>query len=61
MKQAMTKEEFKIRWESNADGGGITNEDVANCAEAWGLYRTPRIHPIREVVDSVLKAAGVEE
>lgn len=28
----MTKEEFKVRWESNENGGGITFNDIANCA-----------------------------
>jgi len=56
---AMTKEEFKRRWESDDNGGGITFNDVADCAEAWGVCRTPRIHPINKVTDMVLKKAGV--
>ncbi len=27
----MTKEEFKRRWESDENGGGITYEDIATC------------------------------
>lgn len=54
----MTKEEFKKRWESDERGGGITNEDCADCAKAWGLFSKPRIHPIDSVVYAVAKAAG---
>ena len=35
----MTKKDFKELWESNDDGGGITNQDVANCAIEWGHHR----------------------
>lgn len=54
---AMTKEEFKKRWESDELGGGICFDDVADCAEAWGLYRRPRTLQIDRVLYSVLKAA----
>jgi len=57
----MTKEEFKVRWESDDNGGGITFEDIANCAEAWGLYSTPRIKPILRVRYAVLKAANTND
>lgn len=33
----MTKQEFKVRWESDANGGGITFNDIANCAGSWGV------------------------
>ncbi len=56
----MTKEEFKQRWESNNEGGGITFSDIADCAEAWGVCRTPRIHHILMVKNRVLRAAGVD-
>ncbi len=55
----MTKQEFKKRWESNDEGGGITFEDIADCAKEWGISRTPRISPILEIKDMVLKEAGV--
>ena len=42
----MTKEEFKLRWESDDDGGGITYAEIADCTIAWGLYQRPKIHPI---------------
>ena len=54
----MTKEEFKKRWESNDNGGGITFDDIANCAVAWGLYRTPYTSQINMVRYRVLCAAN---
>lgn len=57
----MTKAEFKQRWESNDVGGGITYEDIAECAKAWGLYSTPRIHYIGKVTYEVLKAADTND
>ena len=55
----MTKEKFKQRWESNDDGGDITFDDIADCAVAWGLFRTPRTSHIDLVRYRVLKAADV--
>jgi len=57
----MTKKEFKRRWELNSEGDGLTFNDVADCAQEWGLYATPRIHPIDKVTKAVLRAAGVKE
>lgn len=57
----MTKEEFKRRWESDERGGGITFEDIAKCAESWGLFLTPRTQQIDAVRYAVLKAAGTED
>lgn len=57
----MSKEEFKKRWESNEQGGGITFNDIADCYINWGLGTQPRCKPINYIVDIVLKAAGVEE
>jgi hypothetical protein len=54
----MTKEEFKQRWESDDNGGGITFDDIADCAVAWGLYRTPKTSRIDVVRYRVLCAAG---
>lgn len=54
----MTKEEFKQRWESDDEGGGIDFDDIADCAKAWGLFRTPRISRIDLVRYRVLVAAG---
>lgn len=59
-----TKEEFKRLWEADIDGtavDGITNEDCADCAKAWGLYRNPKCVRLDEVVYSVCKEAGVKE
>lgn len=58
--KAMTKKEFKRRWDSDELGGGITLEDVAKCAEAWGLFSHPRTEDVNKVVEAVLKAAGAE-
>ena len=35
----MTREEFKRRWESDEAGGGITNEDIEQCAYAWKIAK----------------------
>jgi hypothetical protein len=58
MNEVMTPEEFKARWESDDNGGGITFDDIAGCAKAWGLYSTPRIARINAVRYAVLKKAG---
>jgi hypothetical protein len=55
---AMTKEEFKTRWESNDNGGGITYDDIANCAVTWGISRTPKTRRIDVIRYQVLVAAG---
>ena len=55
----MTKDEFKQRWESNDNGGGITFDDIAKCALAWGLFSTPRTSRIDLVRHRVLVAADV--
>lgn len=57
----MTKNEFKLRWESNDRGGGITFEDIAQCYTAWGLGGTPRTRPIALVTYMVLRAACTED
>lgn len=59
--QAMTKNEFKRRWESGPDGDGITFEEVAACAKEWGLSGTPMIRPMAEIRYKVLKAAGTSD
>ncbi len=59
--KTMTKEEFKARWDSNERGGGITYDDIADCAEAWGLCARPRTgFALADAKLLVLKAAGVE-
>ena len=57
----MTKEEFKKRWESNANGGGITVNDCADCYVEWGLGTQPRCKPVKDVIAAVVKAAGIKE
>ncbi len=54
----MTKEEFKKRWESDDDGGGITYDDIADCAKAWGLFSQPRSCQMSYIRYQILKAAG---
>jgi hypothetical protein len=58
MMSAMTKEEFKARWESDDNGGGINYDDIADCAVAWGLFSRPKTCRIDVVRYQVLKAAG---
>lgn len=57
----MTKEEFKIRWESSNDGEGITFNDIANCAVNWDLIALPKLKPIDKVMYAVLKAANTND
>ena len=60
-KMIYTKEDFKEKWDGDEDGGGITWEDIADCAEAWGLFSTPRIHDMWEVRKAVIKACGAKD
>jgi len=57
----MTKQEFKKRWESNDNGGGITFNDIADCAIAWGISSSPKALPIAEVRYQVLRSAGTSD
>jgi hypothetical protein len=57
----MTKEEFKQRWESDDNGGGITFDDIVTCAKDWGLFLTPRILEIELVRYQVLRAANTND
>ena len=56
-----TKEEFKRLWEANSCGSGITYDDIAECAKAWGISSSPRIRPIDEITYKVLKAAQTND
>jgi hypothetical protein len=58
---ALTKEQFKKRWESDENGGGITFDDIAKCAESWGLFKSPRTSNINFVRYKVLVAAEVSD
>ena len=53
----MTREEFKRRWELNDRGDGISFNDIAECARAWGVCSTPRIRPMEQIRYQVLLAA----
>ena len=57
----MKKNEFKTRWESDPNGGGITFDDIAECAIKWGITTRPRIMQIDYVRYMVLKAAGTND
>lgn len=57
----MTKEEFKNRWESDENGGGLTFDDAADCAIKWGIMAQPRTRRMQQVLYDVLVAAGVSE
>ena len=54
----MTKNEFKLRWESDDNGGGVTFNDIADCAEKWHLFSHPKTCQIDLVRYKVLKAAN---
>ena len=57
----MTKHEFKTRWESNDNGGGISFNDIAACAISWRIAQTPRTMQIGRVRYLVLKSAGTND
>ena len=57
----MTKREFKIRWEKDENGDGITFDEIAECAKKWGLFSVPRIYQIDTVRYAVLKAARTSD
>ena len=57
----MTKEQFKKRWKSDDNGGGITFDDIADCAVAWGVAAKPRVMPIDTIRYRVLKAANTDD
>jgi len=57
----MTQKEFKERWESGDDGGGINNQEVAQCAIDWGVSSRPYTRSIDSILYQVLKAAEVSD
>lgn len=54
-----TKEKFKELWEN--EYFGITYDDIADCAKAWGISSHPRTRLADEITYRVLKAAGVND
>lgn len=58
---AMTRTQFKKRWESDANGDGITFDEIAECAVAWGLFRSPKTCSMSRVRYAVLKAARTHD
>lgn len=57
----MTKEEFRKRWESDEDGGGLTFDDAASCAVEWGITSQPKTQPMQSVLYRVLVSANVSD
>lgn len=57
----MTPKQFKARWESDDNGGGITFNEVADCAKRWGLHAKPFTQPMGRVLADVLEAANVAD
>jgi len=57
----MCKQQFKTRWESNDRGGGITFDDIAQCAVEWGISSHPKTSSINSIRYRVLKAAGTND
>ena len=57
----MTKEEFKERWDSALDGGGITLGDIAECYISWGLGDKPYTKKISYVIYKVCEAANTND
>ena len=57
----MNKTEFKTRWESNDNGGGITFDDIAECAVKWGISSRPRTSHIGTIRYLVLKEANTND
>lgn len=57
----MTKEEFRLKWDGGEDGGGITWDDIAECAISWGLFSKPRTRRLDVVANAVTKAAGCKD
>lgn len=56
-----TKEEFAKKWDGDDNGGGITWDDIADCAKAWGVYDKPRIHDMYTVRKKVVIASGAKD
>lgn len=56
-----TKEEFKKLWEADEHGSGITFDDIADCAKAWGLFTMPKCIPTHLVTYNVLCTAGCSD
>lgn len=57
----MTRAQFRKRWQSDDDGGGITMDDIAACAVAWGISSRPKTRPMGLIQYQVLKAAKVKD
>ena len=59
--RAMTKEEFAARWDSDDSGGGITFDEIADCAKTWGLFGQPKSMDIDRVSKRVVESSGAKD
>lgn len=59
--KAMTKREFKERWESDDIDDGITFEEVANCSRDWGIISHPETVKRDVVLYLVLREAEIPD
>ena len=57
---AMTRDQFAARWDKDEHGDNISVDEIAECAQAWGLYAAPPTHPIRVVLAAVVKESGAK-
>lgn len=57
----MTKDEFRKRWDGSEDGGGITWDDIADCAVEWGIFSKPKIHRMDVVANAVTAIAECKD
>lgn len=55
-----TKEKFIELWNKDKNGGGLTFDDVADCAKQWGLCSNPRIKVMDEILSLVLKECNIK-
>lgn len=58
---AMSREEFAQRWDSDEEGGGITYDDIAECAVAWGITSSPKAQSVDDVARRVVEASGAAD
>ena len=54
---AMTKEEFKKKWESS-EGEAISFQELTECAVSWGIVNKNNMPPIWDYQYKVLEAAN---
>lgn len=57
----LSRQQFKQKWESSDDGGGITFNDIAECAVNWGLCLKPKTQNMNFIRYIVLKEANTND